>query len=542
MGGSSAPAGASGVPSNTIPAAMAYQPAAQAQSDVQLQSIFQGFSPSTMQYTGNAPQFTGLLFPDTPGGNAYAYAAGGYTGPGSISDPGNPYLQQALAYANNLISPFSGLVDQLRGYTGAGSQSTQGAQDYAAMVAQLFPQAQDIGQGIIGSGQQVSGLGTSLIPGAQSIIANQQAPQIGQQIMSGVGSALPGAIQQANQAAGNLYGYGNQILQTAFDPQSALFNQLQNQVAQQANAANAAAGLGSSAYGASQVGNTLSNFDINWQNQLLGRQATGLGAAAPAFTTAGGLLPSALSGLGGAAGTGEQLTAAPYLLGGQISQGIGNLLGQGANLSNLGLGTLYNAGQQRFQASQAPLQAALAQTQALGQSDQLLNQLAAQPYSEQAQAAGNAMNLLGQISNIGNQQFVVPQQLSNDLQSYLGLGQAASGLSGQLGALGQQEALQSMMGLGSALGAGSNLLFGQQGLSGALGLGSGGLLGGLGGGFGGGVAVPGTGITDAAIASAGGLDIGSTGLAGAGIDASLAGGAGAGGGFASFAPLAALGS
>src|SRR5215469_614494 len=536
MGGGSAPAGASGIPSNTLPAAMAYQPTAQPQSDIQLQNIFSGLQPTTQQYTGNDPIFTGLIFPDTPGGNAYPYGAGNYIGRGTITDPGNAYLQQAIQTAQGLISPFAGLVSQLQGYTGPGSQSTQGALDYSAFINQLFPQAQGVGQGILDSAQQVGGLANQLVPGAQSIIANQQAPQIGQQIMYGVGGALPNAIAQANQAAGNLYGYGNQILNTAFDPQSALFNQLQNQVSQQAQAANAAAGLGSSAYGASQVGNTLSNFDINWQNQQLARQAQGLSSAGPAFSTAGGLLPTALTGLGQAAGVGEQLTAAPYQLGGAISNIIAQLATSGANLSNLGLGTLYNAGQQRFNASQAPLQAAGAQATAMGQADQLLSQLASQPYNMQSIGAQNALQALANVTNIGNQQFVVPQQLANDLQSYLGLGQAASQLSGQLGALGQQESLQSMMGLGSALGAGSNLLFGNQGLSGALGLGNTGLLGGLGGLFGGGTGAASAPLLTAATPGAF-ATLPFTDLA-AGGTAAAAGG----GGLASFAPLAALGS
>lgn len=97
----------------------------------------------------------------------------------------------------------------------------------------------------------------------------------------------PGANLAASAIAGNqaLQGGANQILSTGFDPQQALFNQQQNQVLQQAAAANAMAGIQSSPYGASTAGNTLANFDLNWQNNQLGRQAQALGAATSAIPT-----------------------------------------------------------------------------------------------------------------------------------------------------------------------------------------------------------------------------------------------------------------
>jgi hypothetical protein len=473
MGGSSAPAGASGVPSNSIPTAEIYQPTGQPSADINLQSIFSGFLPSTAQYTGGNPALSGLQFPNTPGGNEYPYGILNYQGSGTVTDPNNPNVQSALGTASELVSPFAGLAgqvaNQIPGYAGA-------AQNYSNEIGSWFNNLvlPDINT-LSNTANQITGLGQQVAPGVSSLVNNPQAPNIGNQIMAGIGGAIPTAISQANQAAGNLYGYGNQVLNTGFDPQSALFNQLQNQVSQQANAANAAAGLGGSGYGASNTSNTLSNFDINWQNQQLGRQTQALGAAEPAFTTASGLLPGALQAAGNAANIGENLTAAPYQLGGQIAQGVSNILGQGANLTNQFTNQFGQDIGQLFQGQQAPFTAASTAASTTGGIDQILNQLAGQPYNIQATQSQNALQTLSNLTNIGNQQYVPTQQLANDLQSYLGLGQSASQISGQLGALGQNELLNSAAGIGSALGTGSNLLFGNSlgssgGLLGAAGL------------------------------------------------------------------------
>jgi hypothetical protein len=93
-----------------------------------------------------------------------------------------------------------------------------------------------------------------------------------------------------------------------------------------------------------------------------------------------------------------------------------------------------------------------------------------------------AVNAESQLANLGQAQFQIPQQAVQDLESYLGLGQSASTISGNLGQLGQNQLGSSLAGIGSALGAGNTALFGSQGIGGANGLlGAGGLLSGLGG-------------------------------------------------------------
>lgn len=96
--------------------------------------------------------------------------------------------------------------------------------------------------------------------------------------------------QTAQGAAGqsqNLYGAGNQIYNTAFDPQNALYAQTAGQVGQQINAGQAQRGLGNSPVGAAEYGQGMSNFNIDWQNQQLARQTQGVSAMNQAAQGAG---------------------------------------------------------------------------------------------------------------------------------------------------------------------------------------------------------------------------------------------------------------
>lgn len=193
---------------------------------------------------------------------------------------------------------------------------------------------------------------------------------------TGASLGLPGA-QAISTGAGD-------VLNTGFDPQSALFNRTQQEVTDQSNAANAMAGVGQTPYGASVTSNALGNFDINWQQQQQQQQAAALGAATGAYPAATSLAASS----------------------------------------------------------------------------------AALPYSTGANIASNALQGLGSQVNLGNSQYALPQQAIADLQSYMGTGQQASQISGQLGALGLQEEQNSLSGIGSLFGSlfGSSVGQGFQGI------------------------------------------------------------------------------
>lgn len=134
--------------------------------------------------------------------------------------------------------------------------------------------------------------------GAQYGQLAQQAQQAGQTIM--------GQAPAAYQGAGALDAAGNMILNTAFDPQLALQKQQEQLVTDQTRSADSARGI---AMGPQSVGNesqALSNFDINWQNNQLAREATGIGAANTAFQGGNASTMAGNTDLSGGLGVGAQ--------------------------------------------------------------------------------------------------------------------------------------------------------------------------------------------------------------------------------------------
>jgi len=181
----------------------------------------------------------------------------------------------------------------------------------------------------------------------------------------------PGISDATMMAGQNFAGAGQGMIPYAFntlnlgaDPQQALYNRTAQQVQDQTRAAEAARGINTTPYGAGIEGQTMANFNIDWQNQLLQRniaaaQSAGntLGAGAgvtgfglgqqqgvPGFTTQTSLLPYStynalnqgqwqqLQNLLGYLGGGQQLAQTPVadLLG---LYGAGNQ--QQANLANI---------------------------------------------------------------------------------------------------------------------------------------------------------------------------------------------------------------
>lgn len=242
------------------------------------------------------------------------------------------------------------------------------------------------------------------LPQYQSIsndLVNNPYAQGAQQAGVNAGAAAGSIANQQYTAAGTLQGmgsqaapYGQQILQTGFDPQQALYNRTQQQTMDQLQAANAMSGLSGSPYGAGVVGQGISNFNIDWQNQQLQRQATAaqgygalnsavgqdfsgagaLGSAAVGnyqnagaipYTTSTGISQTQLGGLG-ALGAGIQGSYAPAQT---LANDYQSYLGLGNNAtSQLNSAQNSNFGQQlnAFNAQQAQNNSSLAGLGALG--------------------------------------------------------------------------------------------------------------------------------------------------------------------------------
>lgn len=293
--------------------------------------------------------------------------------PQTFSQGGNPapYIPKAQPQADQA---FQTIVQQLIGSLGNNFSGTP--------AGQVYPFAQSLFQS----------LQNPVAPGTVGGTAAAQALQ---------GSSTAGLMGSGDAAA--LNAAGNNILQTGIDPMQGLFARQQQQVADQANVANAMAGVAGTPYGASGVANALGNFDANWQNNLLNRQIAAGGAAAPLLTGATNLAATS--------------TSLPYNTASQIGQG--------------------------------------------------------------------AQSALGTLTNLGNNQFLLPEQILGNLDTYLGLGQSGSGAALAAGNLGFNQTAQGIGGLLS----GANSLFGSGGLFGGGGAGSA-----LGSSLGSSLIAPGTGL------------------------------------------------
>ena len=228
-------------------------------------------------------------------------------------------------------------------------------------------------------------LASSTIPYAQNTFSNLYnnpyagTMQTGANVASGLGeNAALGAYGtgQALTGAGlSTIPYAQSIMQTGFDPQSALYNRTAQQLQDQTRAAEAARGIQMTPYGAGIEGQTMSNFNIDWQNNLLNRQIQAAGGAGGLLGQGGSLAQTGTGITGGAPGQFAQAAGMPFgafgQIGGAQNQAINQLLvmGQGAqNIAQQPIGDYLNyVGVGNQAASVANQQAQLALAQAMDQ-------------------------------------------------------------------------------------------------------------------------------------------------------------------------------
>lgn len=127
----------------------------------------------------------------------------------------------------------------------------------------------------------INNLQAQTAPAAQQTFQNQFNNPYSNQYLSGANQASQAYGQQAGQAgqaANQSYGAANQLYQSAFDPQSDLYAQQSQQNSDATNASQYARGISQTPYGASLAANSQMNFNNQWENQQLSRQAQGVSA------------------------------------------------------------------------------------------------------------------------------------------------------------------------------------------------------------------------------------------------------------------------
>ncbi len=131
----------------------------------------------------------------------------------------------------------------------------------------------------------------------------------------GAGDLFPMEVSGARSLEGlgnTAAAYAPQILQTGFDPQSALYDRTQQQIKDQLSATNAMSGLSGTPYGAGVMGQGVTNFNIDWQNQQLQRQLQATQGYGSLASTAGRDFAGAVDLGNAAVGTQLQSGALPY--------------------------------------------------------------------------------------------------------------------------------------------------------------------------------------------------------------------------------------
>lgn len=216
------------------------------------------------------------------------------------------------------------------------------------------------------------------------------------------------------------------VLNSAFDPQNALYNYNLGQLNDATNAAEYSRGIENTPYGASVQANADQQFQLNWQNQQLARQQAGLASAAGGYQNAlgqGTNYTQAQSGLQTAqdanyANLANSATSmyANYLnaqaqnqnLG---AQGLANTYNAASNLAGAAAGAYQNEGMAPYNAQNMinnNLNAAIGQYNAnqtpylSGQNQLMSNALAYMNFGQGAQNLGWSQNVANQNQLMGN--------------------------------------------------------------------------------------------------------------------------------------------
>lgn len=229
-----------------------YQPTWQAGADQGFQTTVQDSMPWASQLPSSViPQFQDLV--------------------GQVQN--NPYYPGAQAGAEG-VAALAGNTVAPRMFDAAEGLYGQGMLSMGAGLP-MMDQLKYGGDTSFQQGQVLSGRATDLMNPAV-IAAFKAAPGV---LQSGMGKAND-AWQASMGAIPYLTGgmpEAQQLLETGFDPQGALYDREFQKMQDQQNAINAMYGVSGSAYGAGVAGDSARNFNLDWQDRQLGRQLSALG-------------------------------------------------------------------------------------------------------------------------------------------------------------------------------------------------------------------------------------------------------------------------
>ena len=438
-----------------------YQPAAQPQADAAFQAgTGQLAQAGNNLYNSVAPQLSQI----------------------SSNVANNPYYAQALTGAQNAAGVATSQVapQQLAGAsqdTGIANLAALAGPQYANTAAQGGIQGYNQAQALMPQATAGASLAPQVFNQAQSMIPGAtQGTQIAPSVLAGLAGAGVQTYGQDQAALANLgttgLQAGNQILNTGFDPQKALYNQQFQQQQDQQQALNAMNGVAGSPYAAGVTGNQDQNFNINWQNAQLARQVQALGAYDQAAQTyagdTSGLTTAAMNNL--ATGVNSGVSDYNSLVSGAVNNlatlqdtgvnnfnsltsgatsNAANLINTGSNALNSGINTGVSAlgtlGNLTTSANQASSDLGTAGLNTLAGSAQLPSDIYTQ--QQQAQLAALGSQIQGTNASMG-----LTQQAVADQGNYLNIGQTASSGAIQAAQVNNQASAASAAGFGNLFG------------------------------------------------------------------------------------------
>jgi hypothetical protein len=244
-----------------------------------------------------------------------------------------------------IVAGLGGLVGGAMGMFGGGSKQpdapnvwqapnmNQTANNYLTGVGGLSPYT-NFGQYGLGQGGSIYNM-LQNNPGALGYMGGANfAGGLGQlQALNqyGAGNTLTGAGIGALPYAQSIFG-------TAMDPQQALYNRTLQQTQDQTRAGLESRGLDMTPYGAGVEGQTLGNFNIDWQNQQLQRQIAGAQGGGGLINAAGTAIGQGNALSSAAPGQFFNASGMPYNVFQQLGQNQFQNLGSAMGIAGQGQG------------------------------------------------------------------------------------------------------------------------------------------------------------------------------------------------------------
>lgn len=269
------------------------------------QDLMNQWNSSTQTYTSGAP------IPAAPSSNQLGASAGfsgqaiGSVYQGNLNGGPPPADMTGYSKTNNPYYGQPGQPQYIYTYTGTAATNqtpTNGLTQAATTGGTTSPTLPSTTPTTNGAVQntmtgQVAPTGVSATQASNPFNLTASNAAIAAGNVSGTQAATNlGQSSTLQNAANTGLNAGNAVLNTAFDPQNALYNRTAQQTQDQTRVAEAARGITSSPYGAGVEASAMNNFNIDWQNAQLARQTQGLtsynqtqGAAGTGSTTAANL-------------------------------------------------------------------------------------------------------------------------------------------------------------------------------------------------------------------------------------------------------------